>query len=78
MVFIIRTKQYFNGKINPVNIYRTNQYESDITNLEPQPTIEDVQPASDEGLMSGEGFYRRKKRGTNNNNLRKFISLNIK
>jgi hypothetical protein len=76
MVLIVKTKQFFNGKINPVNVFRTNQYANDIMNTEPTPSIEDIQPASDEGLMTGEGFSRRKKK--TNNNLRKFISLNIK
>jgi hypothetical protein len=78
MVFVIKTKQYFNGKINPINNFRVNQYNEGVMDEIPQETVEDIQAASDEGLMSGEGFRRRRKRGTNNNNLRKFISLNIK
>jgi hypothetical protein len=76
MVVIIKTKQYFNGKINPVNPFRIGQYKDET--IDAMPNIDDIQPASDEGLMTGSGFNRRKKKSNNNNNLRKFISLNIK
>jgi hypothetical protein len=77
MVLIINIRKYNTKAAIKLNKYRDIN-ENDIMTALPVETIDNIEPSSDAGLMTGEGFKRRNRSTRTNDKLRKFISLKIK